>query len=45
MDKKETETAKLAMIIIGFVPSWLRFGQCLHKYFMADGAHRKTAWL
>jgi hypothetical protein len=45
MDKQEAETAKVAMIIIGFIPSWLRFGQCLHKYFMAEGSHKKTAYL
>lgn len=33
------------MIFISFVPYWWRFGQCLHKYFTANEAGKKTAHL
>jgi hypothetical protein len=45
MREEEVKQAAVAMVLIGFIPSWLRFGQCLHKYFMAEGSHKKTAYL
>jgi hypothetical protein len=37
--------ARGLMIFISFVPYWFRFGQCLHKYFMAEEGAKKTAHL